>query len=142
MQGKIRKGLLALGAAVVLSFAGLGVAAAATSHAAVTGNPNYCVQFGSGASAAGNVVLYNWDHSACPPGTYGHDVADNDGTGTGTDTDNFLPSAITAADQSSPTSFTITSGASGAAVTYTCHFVVETGATATAASFVIKCTHA
>lgn len=142
MHGKIRKGLLALGAAVVLSFAGLGVAAAATSHAAVSGNPAYCVKFGSGSSAAGNVVEYNWDRSACPPGTYGHDVADPDSTGTGTDTDNFLPSAITAADQSSPTSFTITSGASGSSVTYTCHFVVETGATATSASFVIKCTHA
>lgn len=29
-----------------------------------------CVQFGHGPGASGNVMLYNWDDSQCPAGTY------------------------------------------------------------------------
>jgi hypothetical protein len=47
-----------------------GVASATTT----SGNSSYCVTYGSGPGAAGNNVLYNWDHAACPPNTYGHTI--------------------------------------------------------------------
>ena len=47
-----------------------GVASATTTSS----NPSYCVTYGSGPGAAGNNVLYNWDHTACPPNTYRHTI--------------------------------------------------------------------
>lgn len=42
--------------------------------------PNVCIEYGHGGnSAAGNVMLYNWDHQACPSGTYGETISGETG---------------------------------------------------------------
>ena len=57
-------------AALALAGSAVGVASATTTSS----NPSYCVTRGSGPGAAGNYLLYNWDHTACPPNTYGHTI--------------------------------------------------------------------
>jgi hypothetical protein len=43
--------------------------------------PNVCIEYGHGGnSAAGNVMLYNWDHQACPSGTYGETISGEPGS--------------------------------------------------------------
>ena len=70
------------GAAAVLALIGGGTALAATSVRGSAGaqvpylagsdpNPPLCVTFGPDGGATGNYVLNNWDHLACPKGTYG-----------------------------------------------------------------------
>jgi hypothetical protein len=141
-------------AAAALAVIGAGSAIAATSSTA-TPAASYCVRFGSGVSAAGNVVEFNWDGQACPPGTYAHNIADKDqaapapspSTSTSTpapDTDNFLPSSVNVG-HSHPadpadTSFKITD--SGTGVVWTCTFSAPTSTETTAKAYkpVISCT--
>ena len=66
-------GAVAVAGGLVLA-GGIAYAASASSPAASA----YCVKFGSGTGAAGNVVEYNWDGAACPAGTYPHSIADPD----------------------------------------------------------------
>ena len=52
-----------LAAAAVLATGGYAMAASTA--------PPVCVTHGTGTTAAGNHMLWNWDHKACPAGTYG-----------------------------------------------------------------------
>ena len=56
--------------------AGASVASALSSPAVAPAE--YCVTYGHGAGAAGNVIEYNWDHSRCPAGTYPYTPAASD----------------------------------------------------------------
>lgn len=53
----------------------LAFARAGTGSSVTVSGGNFCVDYGSGASAAGNTVLNNWDNSACPAGTYAHKLS-------------------------------------------------------------------
>lgn len=75
--------------AFVLTTLGIGLTMAnANTSQPGTNSANYCVKFGSGAGAAGNVVLNNWDNSPCPAGTYSHTLRV-------VDSDPFLPPGFT-----------------------------------------------
>lgn len=81
-------------------------------------SPDYCVKFGTGQGAAGNVVENNWDGSpACPAGTYPHalKVSDNDSALP------FLPANIFTAAGHVPTTFGITDGDT----TWSCQFIID-----------------
>lgn len=58
--------LIIIGATAALIGAGSGGYALAQGS-----NPSVCVTHGSGSSATGNVMQYNWDDQQCPNGTYG-----------------------------------------------------------------------
>jgi hypothetical protein len=66
-----KKRWLAAIAGVSIAFGASGATYVAV--AATTSAPAYCVTYGpSGTtSATGNNILYNWDHTTCPAGTYG-----------------------------------------------------------------------
>ena len=72
---------IAFALAVIGGSAGAAMAVASQQPTAVT---NYCVTFGHGTGAAGNVVEFNWDGSQCPAGTYPHELRVKD-------SDPFLP---------------------------------------------------
>lgn len=88
------------------------------STAAVRSSPDYCVKFGTGQGAAGNVVENNWDSSpACPVGTYPHTlkVSDNDSALP------FLPVNFFTAAGHVATTFMITDGDT----TWSCAFIID-----------------
>jgi hypothetical protein len=53
-----------------LGFAVNAVAAPSGSLPTVSSNARVCVQYGQTDSVQGNVMLYDWNRSACPVGTY------------------------------------------------------------------------
>ena len=59
-----------------------------------------CVTFGHGNTAAGNVMLYDWNDSACPPGTYPVKLAEPGPAPTVTVT---ATTTVTSSPSSSPT---------------------------------------
>jgi Collagen triple helix repeat (20 copies) len=67
-----RYGIIAASAigAAVLGFTVSAVASTGSAVPSVSSAARVCVQYGSGASASGNVMLWDWDRSACPVGTY------------------------------------------------------------------------
>lgn len=85
---------------------------------ATVNSPDYCVRFGTGAGAAGNVVENNWDNSpVCPPGTYPHALKVNDNDSTLP----FLPVNLFTAAGHVPTTFEITDGD----MTWSCQFIID-----------------
>lgn len=86
--------------------------------AATVSSPDYCVRFGTGQGATGNVVENNWDSSpACPAGTYPHTlkVSDNDAMLP------YLPVNVYTADGHAATTFMITDGDT----TWSCQFIID-----------------
>ena len=67
--------LAAAVAAVALAVTGGGAAYAATSSPAAPFRPVACVEYGKPGSVQGNVMLYDWNGSKCPAGTYAVDLA-------------------------------------------------------------------
>jgi hypothetical protein len=67
----MRKQMMVIGATGVTLILGAGVAVASmTGSASVNAQRTACVEYGKPGSVAGNVMLYDWNHSACPAGTY------------------------------------------------------------------------
>lgn len=129
------KKIIALIFAALLSV-GIATAAYAAGSQPTGAVTNYCVTFGHGPTAAGNVVEFNWDGSQCPPGTYNHEVSGTSVT-TGTDNDPYLPQdGFAFFAQSDPantafpaTVFTIvddTNVPSISPTVYHCHFITPT----------------
>lgn len=166
MRFRLVTKLAAVGAAGALVLGGAAAYAATASSSPAA--PAYCVKFGPGIGAAGNVVEYNWDGAACPAGTYPHGIADPDAaapapSGSASaaadddsaylktadlpkDTDSFLPVNFNtghAPNSTSPadTTFTLTDNSKEPAVVYTCHFdAVAVDSTSGALTSGISCT--
>ena len=86
----MKRRIIAIVAAVLcLGSLTAGMALAATSQPTPIPNNSYCVTFGHGPTAAGNVVEYNWDRSACPSNTYPKTIGNGDDFAA--DSDSFLP---------------------------------------------------
>src|SRR5579864_4330430 len=68
-------------AIAMIPFVAVGLTVSASAIATATSGPpmpvtpstaDYCVTFGHGPGAAGNIVEFNWDSSKCPPNSYPH----------------------------------------------------------------------
>lgn len=100
---------IAVGALAVIAGGGAALAASSSSSGF---QAQACVTFGKAGSAAGNYMLFDWNDSACPPGTYLVHLAnypDVDPTVTVTAT----PSASASSSASATSSATSTSTAAG-----------------------------
>lgn len=67
---KKTKALIAAGAATLVLAGGSAVAAEAASTQPAQWQEIACVHYGTPGSAAGNTMEYDYNDSACPPGTY------------------------------------------------------------------------